>query len=115
MKIDLVELDVANRRITDARISSDVFTGARVPFDDLTKEDRLWLASLIERAAKAWLGRTPDGIVRFVDGALESAPAAVDAKESQRLLDMFLEAVAGTLLIDEGSRGLTKRKGDAQA
>jgi hypothetical protein len=28
---------------------------------------------------------------------------------------MFLEAVAGTLLIDEGSRGLTKRKGDAQA
>jgi hypothetical protein len=111
--LDFVELDVANKRVLDARVSDDVYTDARVPFDDLTREDRLWLASLIERAARAWLGRDPEGVVRFAAGALVNGGPPVDATESARLLKTFVEAVAGTLLIDASSRGITKRKGDS--
>ena len=117
LTLDRVSLDVATRKIVETSVSSDVFAGARVPYDDLTKEDRAWLASLIHRAAVAWLGREPDGVVSFVDGRLsgDTGAATADANECERLLAMFLDAVSGTLLIDPNARGLTKRSGDSPA
>jgi hypothetical protein len=66
--------------LVEVRVGDDVFSGARVPLEALPKAERTWLARL---AAKAQDGD-------------EGAAA------------LLLEAVQGSLILDEGGRALRK-------
>jgi hypothetical protein len=116
--IDELTIDLDAKKLVEARVSSDLWKGARVPLEALTAQDRAWLFSLIERLARstgiesgAWTlrGRA------FTRTDASAEPARVIA-DNARGLETFLDVVAGTLLIDPGARAMQSRtKGDSPA
>ena len=116
--------------LLEATVGSALYAGARVPIDDLMREDRAWLARRLARALPHWLGDMPragddvvleridDVLTLRVSGTAATAYPLLSAEQRRAVdqaVDDFLDLVQGSLVIAPGGRALTRRKGDGPA
>lgn len=121
-------LELVDGKLVNARVDDELWRNAHVPLGELPTAERSWLASVATRAVASMLAFEPTD-ARLSHASFESdgvrARVVASGVEPQELglepaalavLAMFLEAVQGALLIDEDSRGLSKRShGDSPA
>ena len=121
-------LELVDGKLVNARVDDELWRNARVPLGELPAAERSWLASVATRAMALTLALEPTDArllhATFQSDGVRARVGASGAEPHELALDpaalavlaMFLEAVQGALLIDEDSRGLSKRShGDSPA
>jgi hypothetical protein len=113
--VEHVRIDLDAQSLADARVTSDLWKGARVPLEALTGADRAWLFSLLQRVANAVGARAGAWVLA---GQTLTRADGSDARDVGDAVGVrtFLDVVAGTLLIDPNARAMqTRGKGDSPA
>ena len=115
---------LADGALVEGSIGGPLYQGARVPVDDLMREDRLYLGRCLAKAVVAWVGALPAGpvVLTCEDGTLAlvlderlAPPFAGLAGDARCVIEAaladFVELVQGSVVIAPGGQAVGKRRG----